>query len=333
MIRPSAALLEAVQTNCHIADARHAQDLSLCTFLLQIREFHRWERGLPLNAPLQRAEVGAWIAQREALWAELEAREFLRLPLEGVDDAGGEPFETAPLNAQLQAQGLVYGAGWAGARRPGFFLAELIELRAIEAEGLRVQLCGREWARGLFAPPAVLAGDTQRQFWQGLRLTTAVAGLTVGDPAEIPAVAVVVFQRDPVADLNRVAFWEPMAEPQLALTTAAPTPQFEPTAGNGPVVERAGQFVRAGSVMNDAAKRHDELAGLFCAELIVQRRQQCGIVGMNHQAILKDLRVRQVGFQPRGRTRLEEAIDSGVGVPVEEEAILFLLGADVEFRS
>jgi hypothetical protein len=158
--RPSGALLEAVQTNCHIADARHAQDLSLCTFLLQMREFHRWERGLPLNAPLQRAEVGAWIAQREALWAELEAREFLRLPLEGVDDAGGEPFETAPLNAQLQAQGLVYGAGWAGARRPGFFLAELIELRAIEAEGLRVQLCGREWARGLFAPPAVLAGDT-----------------------------------------------------------------------------------------------------------------------------------------------------------------------------
>lgn len=159
MIRPSAALLEAVQTNCHIADARHAQDLSLCTFLLQMREFHRWERGLPLNAPLQRAEVGAWIAQREALWAELEAREFLRLPFD--DDAdGGEPFETAPLNAQLQAQGLVYGAGWAGARRPGFFLAELIELRAIEAEGLRVQLCGREWARGLFAPPAVLAGDT-----------------------------------------------------------------------------------------------------------------------------------------------------------------------------
>lgn len=159
MTRPSGALLEAVQTNCHIADARHAQDLSLCTFLLQIREFHRWERGLPLNAPLQRAEVGAWIAQREALWAELEAREFLRLPFD--DDAdGGEPFETAPLNAQLQAQGLVYGAGWAGARRPGFFLAELIELRAIEAEGLRVQLCGREWARGLFAPPAVLAGDT-----------------------------------------------------------------------------------------------------------------------------------------------------------------------------
>lgn len=160
MIRPSAALLEAVQTNCHIADARHAQDLSLCTFLLQIREFHRWERGLPLNAPLQRAEVGAWIAQREALWAELEARDFLRLPLADADDEGGEPFETAPLNAQLQAQGLVYGAGWAGARRPGFFLAELIELRAIEAEGLRVQLCGREWARGLFAPPAVLAGDT-----------------------------------------------------------------------------------------------------------------------------------------------------------------------------
>ena len=61
-------LVQAVQTNCHIADARHAQDLSLCTFLLQMREFHRWERGLPLNAPLAQAEVGAWIARRVVTW-------------------------------------------------------------------------------------------------------------------------------------------------------------------------------------------------------------------------------------------------------------------------
>lgn len=154
-----AALLEAVQTNCHIADARHAQDLSLCTFLLQMREFHRWERGLPLDAPLLRAEVGAWIAQREALWAELEAREFEHLPV-GPGGEGREPFGVAAVNELLMPQGLVYGAGWAGAQQPAFFLAELSELRPIEAEGLVVQVCGREWARGLFAPPAVLSGDT-----------------------------------------------------------------------------------------------------------------------------------------------------------------------------
>ncbi|MGD9831855.1 MAG: Sfum_1244 family protein [Piscinibacter sp.] len=159
MTRPAAALREAVQINCHIADARHAQDLSLCTFLLQMREFHRWERGLPLNAPLVRSEIGAWIARREALWADLEAREFAALPL-GDGRAPGEPFGVEAVNALLAPQGLVYGAGWESARRPAFFLAELIELRPIAAEGLVVQVCGREWARGLFAPPAALAGDT-----------------------------------------------------------------------------------------------------------------------------------------------------------------------------
>lgn len=159
MIRPPAALRDAVQTNCHIADARHAQDLSLCTFLLQMREFHRWERGLPLDAPLVRAEVGAWISRREALWGELEQRDFVPLPV-GGGAAAAEPFGVAAVNAVLQPQGLVYGAGWEGAQRPAFFLAELRELRRIAAEGLVVQVCGREWARGLFAPPAVLSGDT-----------------------------------------------------------------------------------------------------------------------------------------------------------------------------
>jgi hypothetical protein len=157
--RPAAALREAVQTNCHIADARHAQDLSLCTFLLQMREFHRWERGLPLDAPLVRSEIGAWIARREALWAGLEAREFVALPLGDGRDPG-EAFDVEAVNASLQSQGLVYGAGWESAQRPAFFLAELIELRPVAAEGLVVQVCGREWARGLFAPPAALAGDT-----------------------------------------------------------------------------------------------------------------------------------------------------------------------------
>lgn len=159
MTRPAAALREAVQTNCHIADARHAQDLSLCTFLLQMREFHRWERGLPLDAPLVRSEIGAWIARREALWADLEAREFVALPL-GEGRAPGDAFDVEAVNASLQSQGLVYGAGWESAQRPAFFLAELIEQRPLAAEGLVVQVCGREWARGLFSPPAALAGDT-----------------------------------------------------------------------------------------------------------------------------------------------------------------------------
>ena len=156
MTRPDAALIEAVQTNCHIADATHAQDLSLCNFLLQMREFHRWERGLPLDAPLARGEIGAWIARREALWAELEGREFVALP--AGEGAAFDAFDADGLNATLLPRGSIYGAGWAGAERPGFFVAELLERREVD-DGLLVQVCGREWARGLFAPPAALIGD------------------------------------------------------------------------------------------------------------------------------------------------------------------------------
>ena len=159
MNRLPTALIRAVQANCHIADARHAQDLGLCAFLLQMREFHRWERGLPLDAPLERTKVGAWIARREAHWRKLEGCDFVRLPVRrGGPDA--DPFDVDAVNPTIEPHGLVYGAGWAGARRPSFFVAALHERRRIEAEGLSVMVCGRELARGLFAPPAALCGDT-----------------------------------------------------------------------------------------------------------------------------------------------------------------------------
>lgn len=159
MTGPDPALLQAVQTNCHIADARHAQDLSLCTFLLQMREFHRWERGLPLDAPLSRAEIGAWIARREALWGALEGCDFVPLPC-GGRPSPMSPYEVDAVNAELLPRGWVYGAGWAGTQRPAFFVATLHEFRSLPDDGLSLQVCGREWARGLLAPPAVLAGDT-----------------------------------------------------------------------------------------------------------------------------------------------------------------------------
>lgn len=149
-----AALLQAVQTNCHIADARHAGDLTLCTYLLQMREFHRWERALPYGAALAQASVGAWIAEREALWDGLADRDPTPLPLPGGGQA--DPFEVERINGALRPAGLLYGAGLVGTDRPVFFLAE----RHAEGrrEGLPVHVAGRELARGLLAPVAVLDG-------------------------------------------------------------------------------------------------------------------------------------------------------------------------------
>ena len=150
-------LVRAVQTNCHIADARHAADMSLCIYLLQMREFYRWENGLPFGAKLDRQAVGQWLAAREALWADLEARPFEALPFAG---RRFDPLDTGALNAALRPLGLVYGAGLAAVDRPGFFLARLVR-RQSRSDGLVLQVCGRELARGLFAPPATLAtGNT-----------------------------------------------------------------------------------------------------------------------------------------------------------------------------
>lgn len=153
-----AALVAAVQTNCHIADAHHAADLSLCTFLLQMRELYRWEQGLPLGAPLPREAVGAWLAGREHAWAALEGRGFVALPSPG-GEGEVDAFDAEALAPQLARLGLAYGAALAGRDRPGFFLAELLQ-RDEHADGVTVQVCGRELARGLFAPPAALVGRT-----------------------------------------------------------------------------------------------------------------------------------------------------------------------------
>ena len=140
------ALTLAVQTNCHIADARHAGDLTLCIYLLQMREYYRWEQGLAWQAPLPRAEIGHWIAAREALWSAVEDQPFVALPC-GPGVPAVDPFDVARVNRQLQAHGLFYGAGLVGARRPVFFLAERHSQG--QRDGLAVFTAGRELARGL----------------------------------------------------------------------------------------------------------------------------------------------------------------------------------------
>lgn len=150
-------LCQAVQRNCHIADARHAADLTLCTYLLQMREFYRWERGLPFGASLPHAEVGHWIATREALWDGLVMQDFARLPL-GHEAQGVDPFDVASVNRHLDGTGLVYAAGLTGREQAVFVLADAHDQGplALDDPDLQVLMAGREWARGLMTPPAAL---------------------------------------------------------------------------------------------------------------------------------------------------------------------------------
>ncbi len=151
-----AELVAAVQRNCDLADAAYAQNLSMCIYLLQMREFFRWERGLPLDAPPDRGEVGRWIASREAHWDSLtDAPEpaFAPLPLGGGVDA----FDEDAANARLRSSGLVYAAGLGRFRRPEFVLAERVQSQS--REGATVLVTGREHARGMNPPMAASRGD------------------------------------------------------------------------------------------------------------------------------------------------------------------------------
>jgi hypothetical protein len=147
-------LRAAVQRNCDIADAQFAGNYSLCTYLLKMREFYRWERGLPFSAALDRQAVGDWVSARERDWEALEGLSPEALALKG---SRHDPFDQEALNRTLVDHGLVYGAGFGRGARPLFFLGHL--LRREEFEDYRVYVVGEEKARDLVSPPAMSRGD------------------------------------------------------------------------------------------------------------------------------------------------------------------------------
>jgi hypothetical protein len=164
------ALVEVVQHNCDIVDARHGSDYGICTYLLKMRELYRWQRGLALGARLGKEEVGDWLTRREDELEALEQEEFRALPLDGqlVD-----PFDAERVNAVIGRAGLVYSAGLAQGARPNFFIAELEREQRADG-GFLLRVSGRELARCLNSPPAMTRGSSiflrreslRRQLWE-----------------------------------------------------------------------------------------------------------------------------------------------------------------------
>ncbi|MDH5212465.1 MAG: hypothetical protein OEW96_12425, partial [Betaproteobacteria bacterium] len=127
----------------------------MCTFLLKMREYYRWEHELPFARELPRDELGEWLSSREARWSEIEADAFQPLPLERGEV---DPLAADEANRELLPRGLVYSAGYGRFAKPVFFLGQLerVEARA----GLTVLVSSCEYARELAAPPAMLQGRT-----------------------------------------------------------------------------------------------------------------------------------------------------------------------------
>lgn len=149
------ALRAAVQHNCNISDAAHARDHTLCTYLLKMREYYRWEKGYPFSASLSKSELGDWLDQREQLWEGLESAAFVPVP---VGNREYPPFDSDPVNQTLLPQGMVYHGGYGNHLTPHFFLGTL--LRSEQRAGFKVLIAGREFARDLGAPPAMMLNGT-----------------------------------------------------------------------------------------------------------------------------------------------------------------------------
>jgi hypothetical protein len=163
---------QAVQRNCHIADARHAADLGMCSYLMRMREYYRWEKGIALGAQLSRDDVGTWLSAREALWEGLADASYAELEIDG---ACYDPFDAEAINEALETRGLVYSSGLVHGLKAHFFLGHLAR-KEEPHDGFSVRVAGRELARGLSAPPAMIRGNTifirreslRRMLWEKL---------------------------------------------------------------------------------------------------------------------------------------------------------------------
>ena len=143
-------LANDVQLNCHISDARHAGNYTLCIYLLKMREFYRWERQHAFSDNLSKDDIGEWLTQRESLWEQLEDEDYGSIQVNGELH---DPFDSQQINASLTELNLVYSGGYGIKDKPHFFLAELESEQHID--DYSVYISGREFARDLTSPPAM----------------------------------------------------------------------------------------------------------------------------------------------------------------------------------
>ncbi len=143
-------IVNTVQHNCHIADARHAGDYTLCVYLLKMREMYRWEQGMDFKTLLTTDDVGDWLTQREGEWDAVEEADYKPLTINGQQF---KPFDNELINTLLDEKKLVYNAGLGIRCRPHFFIAELDDI--IQHENYTIYISGKEFARDMAAPPAM----------------------------------------------------------------------------------------------------------------------------------------------------------------------------------
>ncbi len=148
-------LVTAIQNNCDITDARHARNMTMCIYLLEMRQYYRWEHDIPYTQNPPKSELGSWLVEREHHWNEVEDSSYIALQ---IGEQEKDPFAIDEINNALIPEGYVYSAGYGRFHKPHFFLGEL--LKKEQRNGYTVLVSGCEYARDLIAPPAALQNRT-----------------------------------------------------------------------------------------------------------------------------------------------------------------------------
>ena len=148
-------LTQHIQRNCHISDARHAGNYTLCIYLLKMREYYRWEKAQDFSVSLSTDDIGQWLTDREGLWDKLEGEDYAHIETEGE---AFDPFDSASINQKLLQHGLVYSGGIGQKAKPHFFLGKLE--RKEKHNGYEIIISSEEFARDLTSPPAMSQDKT-----------------------------------------------------------------------------------------------------------------------------------------------------------------------------
>jgi len=130
-------LIDSIQFNCDLSDAKDNGIYSMCTLFLRLRNLYKWQHGLDPWQEAEPKDLLAWIEKKEEQWLASHNQPFKPLPHHGNSH---DPFDVAAINSILRNEcpQLLYGAGHGRSLKAIFFLAEIKEKRLIDDHPLYI---------------------------------------------------------------------------------------------------------------------------------------------------------------------------------------------------
>lgn len=147
---PDSNIIDDIQYNCNISDARDHGIYSMCTMILKLRNLYKWEHDLEPWQEAEPADLLDWIDTKEHYWQAIAENSYRQLRVNG---SSYSPDSLDDINRAIAEDRLVYGAGHGRSMKAVFFLAE--KLKEYEVADCPVIVLGREVAKEMASPFAM----------------------------------------------------------------------------------------------------------------------------------------------------------------------------------